>query len=390
MTSSHPQPHTALSLLFGDDAPGLAIHRLWDGETGAGVKSALVEVAPILQKAAKVEITARAVELLQFDLIGMLVTGWRKYEDLVAAALRTVASPGSTELVQVAQHRVTATVCPYVDILVGEADAATVHFELSVVFDVSLLATSISSGRIVALHSGNCDISATLLAEGTEVASGREHVDLPVVVSLGQGIPLLSAHAAEEARRSSDQDAEAVLRDPATGLPNRLLFLARLAHAMLRALRSHKAPTVLFVELDPIQEVNDIHGQKAGEDLLCAVAGRLTRTLRSGDTLARQSSHEILVLCEDLSDPSEAHLIVARLDAALTEPFGLAGYEVAVVARIGVAHAGPNAARPEHVIHAAEIAVPRATGEGADRGQIIDLRADRTEPLGTVFETDRP
>jgi hypothetical protein len=185
------QPHTALALLVGGDVPEPELGRLWDGPTGAGVQAALNRIEPVLRAATKLEITKAASALLQLDLIGMLVDGWRKYEDLLVVARRGLETPGSTELAELASHRVTVGAHPYIDVVVDGKTIATVRLELTVVFDVTVLAVSVRDGAIVALHAGRTDITATLTVDGVKAPVGHEVVDLPLTVVLGDGIPLL-------------------------------------------------------------------------------------------------------------------------------------------------------------------------------------------------------
>jgi hypothetical protein len=159
----------------------------------------LGRVEPVIQAAAKVEIAAAAAQLLHVDLIDMLVDGSRKHEDLLAAARRTAAAPGTTEVVDLATHRVTGAEHPYVDVIVDGATVATVHLDLSVVFDVNVLVAAVRSVKIVALHAGDTDITASLVVDGVSVASRKEHLVLPLNVDLGDGIPLLSDASASPA-----------------------------------------------------------------------------------------------------------------------------------------------------------------------------------------------
>ncbi|MGH9035811.1 MAG: PAS domain-containing protein, partial [Acidimicrobiia bacterium] len=71
------------------------------------------------------------------------------------------------------------------------------------------------------------------------------------------------------------------LQDPLTGLPNRALFLDRLALALRRQERDGHTVAALFVDLDRFKAVNDTLGHEVGDDLLVAVAGRLQRAVRS-------------------------------------------------------------------------------------------------------------
>ena len=151
---------------------------------------------------------------------------------------------------------------------------------------------------------------------------------------------LLNAQARADLQHASDRSREAALHDPLTGLPNRALMLERLEHAFLRGRRSGNTPAVLFVDLDRFKSVNDAHGHRVGDELLVAVAERLTGVLRPGDTLARLSGDEFVILCEDLASPSDAGGIVDRVDEALAAPFVLSGTELHMTASIGVAFAG--------------------------------------------------
>ena len=76
-------------------------------------------------------------------------------------------------------------------------DVATVELGLSVVFDISALVAGIRGGRLVAVHSGRCDVTATLAIQDTEVISRRVHLQLPGIIPLGQGIGLLPDHGRE-------------------------------------------------------------------------------------------------------------------------------------------------------------------------------------------------
>jgi hypothetical protein len=132
-----------------------------------------------------------AADLLQADLIGVLVSGWREYRDIVAAARRTLAAPGSPELVSVATHEVTVDQHPSVNVLVDSRRVADLELDLSIVCDVSALLLLISGGYLVAIRSGRCDVTVTLAIQGTEQMSRQTRLDLPGVVKIGRGIRLL-------------------------------------------------------------------------------------------------------------------------------------------------------------------------------------------------------
>ena len=143
------------------------------------------------KKAAAQQAGITVAALLKVDLTGVLVRGWREHRDIVSAARRTLAAPGSTELVSMATHEVTLEQRPSVSVLVDGQQVATLRLGLSIVFDVNALLLGISSSRLVAVHTGNCDITATLAIQGADVLIRNAHLDLPGVISLRRGIRLL-------------------------------------------------------------------------------------------------------------------------------------------------------------------------------------------------------
>ena len=190
------RPHTALDLLLGPglETPEDLARQILSASAGVNLGRALENLPKATREAAVREVTTAAAGLLNVDLIGVLAAGWRKHQDLTAAARRTLAAPGSIELVDLAAHRVTATQHPSVSVLVDGHQVATLQLGLSVVFAVSALLAGISAGRLAALRSGRCDITATLAIQGTDVVTRRAHLDLPGVIPLSSGIRLLAAY----------------------------------------------------------------------------------------------------------------------------------------------------------------------------------------------------
>jgi diguanylate cyclase (GGDEF)-like protein len=184
---------------------------------------------------------------------------------------------------------------------------------------------------------------------------------------------LLNAQARADLRRSTDQAREQALHDGLTGLPNRTLLLQRLEHAELRDRRSGKVAAALFVDLDQFKLVNDLHGHRVGDQLLVAVAQRLSAVLRPGDTLARMSGDEFVIFCEDRDSAAQVDMIAARLVAAIAAPFDLSGTEVDVTASVGIAFSSGQPA--EQLLENADAAMYQAKRKGGGRHQIVDIPA---------------
>ena len=184
---------TALDLLFGPDADAaetLAGEILSPGGD-QNLGRALAHLSETTRKAAVQEAATTVAALLKVDLIGVLVRGWREHRDIVSAARRTLAAPGSTELVSMSTHEVTVDQRPSVSVLVDGQRVATLDLGLSIVFDVNALLLGISGGKLVAVHSGRCEITATLAVQGTDLLVRHAHLELPGVIPLRRGIRLL-------------------------------------------------------------------------------------------------------------------------------------------------------------------------------------------------------
>jgi hypothetical protein len=193
-TAIPTQPLTAALFLFGDnqeESVDALAHTLREhgvvGSLGEGAK----RLSGAGRKAANDQVAAVAHGLLDLDLGGLVIAAWGKWADLTAAAKRTFATPDSSEIVELAVHTITSTHHPSVELLVNDVHLATVHFELAVKFVIKGLVATVQDGRLIAVHSGDCDLTATLAAEGRQLAKREAHLQLPVVVRMGSGLPLL-------------------------------------------------------------------------------------------------------------------------------------------------------------------------------------------------------
>ncbi len=144
--------------------------------------------------------------------------------------------------------------------------------------------------------------------------------------------------------------------DSLTGLPNRVLFAARVAEAVENAATDNTSRAVLFLDLDDFKFVNDSWGHAVGDEMLVRVAERLRAATRPGDTPARLGGDEFAVLLADASAADAEH-VAQRIREALAEPFWLAGREMTAHASIGIALTGHNARTAEELLRNADIAM---------------------------------
>jgi diguanylate cyclase (GGDEF)-like protein len=191
---------------------------------------------------------------------------------------------------------------------------------------------------------------------------------------------LLNAQAREDLLAMSERHRRDALYDGLTGLPNRRLLVRSLDHAIARSRRSEKITAVLFIDLDGFKSVNDAHGHATGDELLVAVAERLSGLVRSEDTLCRFGGDEFVIVCEDLDDTLPVERLAVRIEDALTAPFVLSGARVRSSASVGISFAGGNEIADE-VIKDADTAMYEAKRNGGGRHMIVDVRASRPEAV---------
>jgi diguanylate cyclase (GGDEF)-like protein len=185
---------------------------------------------------------------------------------------------------------------------------------------------------------------------------------------------LLNAQSRADLIESQARFRDSALHDGLTGLPNRILVLERIEHALSRCRRNGNALAVFFVDLDRFKVVNDLHGHRTGDEVLVAIATRLAALIRSGDTLGRMSGDEFVILCEDLVDAADAGAIAERINAQLHLPFIVSGIELSVTASVGIAFSGRDEHIAEHVLHRADMAMYRAKRRGGASYEVLDLR----------------
>lgn len=179
------------------------------------------------------------------------------------------------------------------------------------------------------------------------------------------------------------------VHDSLTGLPNRTLFMRRLADATHRARRGHDGLfAVLFLDVDGFKLVNDSMGHHVGDEMLVAIARRLEGCVRGGDIVARLGGDEFAILLERIIDVRDAAMVAERVQEALHAPLSIGGYEHHTSASIGVALSSGASEQPEYVLRSADIAMYRAKNSGRGRYEMFD-RAMHAEALTRLqIETD--
>jgi diguanylate cyclase (GGDEF)-like protein len=207
-------------------------------------------------------------------------------------------------------------------------------------------------------------------------ATGRRHDGLtfPEEVffsPLARGRVALVVRDLSEGRQAEERMKELVYRDALTGLPNRRLFEDRLAIALAQAHRYRHRIAVVFLDLDRFKQVNDTLGHAAGDQLLKAVAERLTASVREADTVARLAGDEFTLLLPGLNYTEDVGTITRKLLGELRRPFVLDGHDIRVTASGGIALYPEDGEGRDALLKSADTAMYRAKERGRDNFQLF-------------------
>jgi diguanylate cyclase (GGDEF)-like protein/PAS domain S-box-containing protein len=204
---------------------------------------------------------------------------------------------------------------------------------------------------------------------------------------------VITAHDVTDAAELTAELRHQSLHDTLTGLPNRALLFDRIQHSIDRLSRSAEtALSVVLVDIDDFKAVNDSLGHTTGDDLLRAVAERLSSCVRQGDTVARLGGDEFAILLEDTSE-HEAMVLAQRALESLALPVHMGAGDFAVRASAGVV-CSQGDADPVDLLRSADIAMYASKRDGKSRVTLfhpdmhdiahrqLELRMDLAVALG--------
>jgi diguanylate cyclase (GGDEF)-like protein len=164
-----------------------------------------------------------------------------------------------------------------------------------------------------------------------------------------------------------------VLHDPATGLPNRTLFMDRLAQVLRRCARDRdRTFGITLIEIDRIRMISEELGHERATAVLAAVARRLEGVVRPSDTVGHLDGGTFGCVIEDLSSHEDATDFAARVETALSPPIQIDGLDIEVKVGMGIALGNRTVATGGDLVRDATIALARAKDEPGMRTAIFD------------------
>lgn len=182
-----------------------------------------------------------------------------------------------------------------------------------------------------------------------------------VVIAAGAAASFIDSSTRSDAMQRLRHMA---MNDALTGLPNRAGFHEELGRQMAAARAAGGRLAIVAMDLNRFKEINDVHGHKAGDEVLTALARRMREEMGQGGVVARLGGDEFVALMR-FTDRARLTALVERLQAALAEPLSLSGFEARVGASIGVAVYPDDAADAEALANNADLAMYRAKSGGS-------------------------
>src|ERR1700730_1282149 len=239
-----------------------------------------------------------------------------------------------------------------------------------------LLVTAIATLHFIAMTA----LRITPLALGDTPFSSQGMHALGLATALVGLMVIAAGIAAALIDRQTRSDAmqrlhHMAMNDALTGLPNRTSFQTELQRQIEVARATGTKLAVVAIDLDRFKEINDLHGHKAGDDVLVMLANRMREQLQGDDVVARLGGDEFVALTR-YHDGDRVLKFVARLDAAIKAPLILGAFNTRVGASIGVAIFPNDAGRAEALTNNADLAMYRAKRKGSLEPRFYDAVLD--------------
>jgi diguanylate cyclase (GGDEF)-like protein len=190
-----------------------------------------------------------------------------------------------------------------------------------------------------------------------------------------------------ERRQADERIAHLAHYDALTDLPNRVLFRDRLERE-LKKLRRGGQLAVLYIDIDEFKSVNDSLGHPVGDELLKAVALRLSGCVRETDFVARLGGDEFAVVQTAVKSPADVMDLVTRIYQAIRAPVECLGHQLVTDASIGIALAPQDGTDLDQLLKSADLAMYGAKSDGRRTYRFFERVMDARVRARRALELD--
>ena len=166
-----------------------------------------------------------------------------------------------------------------------------------------------------------------------------------------------------ERKRFDKKIAHMAHFDALTDLPNRLLFREQLDRG-LRSLPPEGQLAVLYIDIDEFKRINDSLGHSVGDELLKAVADRLSSCVSANDVVARLGGDEFAIIQNRADASTDTVDLITRIYQTIREPYEVSGHLLTTDASIGVALAPEDGTDLDQLLKNADLAMYEAKSDG--------------------------
>jgi diguanylate cyclase (GGDEF)-like protein len=302
-----------------------------------------------------------------------------------SATLRRAASVGMpNEVVERMKDVVISpSDTPYLQQMLGQPEPIFVDQQTEDPYLRGLLeAAGNVAGVIVPLRSGNDllgIVTAAVTSNPARLASQQDLVRRLQGVADNGSAALINVRLVEQVRHQA-------MHDDLTGLPNQRLLKEHLNATLAEHRRTGDSLALLLLDLDRFKGVNDTLGHAWGDQLLKAVADRLSGVAREEDVVARLGGDEFAFLLRRVDGPVGAAQVAQRIQASLQAPFRIGRQQLFVTASIGTALAEGGEQRYDALMKNADIAMYRVKSGGRNGYTMFTPVTDEGDPNLLRFE----
>ncbi|WP_020484532.1 EAL domain-containing protein [Methylomonas sp. MK1] len=197
--------------------------------------------------------------------------------------------------------------------------------------------------------------------------------DEELALSFAHSLSLVidNAREIEEVKRARQRLDYIAHFDALTELPNRTLLTDRALQFITQAQRKNEIIAFLFLDLDNFKAINDTFGHAVGDELLKAVAKRISACLREGDTPSRMGGDEFIIMLPNIADSLDAAKVAIKILHALNEPLQVQQHQIYSRASIGISIYPDNSLSFDELLAQADSALYHAKKLGKNNYQFF-------------------